>query len=102
MIEWEEYKGDDIAPWKTISIDGFPLIHMQSTGLKDTNGIEIYDGDILKYKDKKNLTGDFDGESVFLSDDATWRTESTEYVFAEVSRFSKVIGNIHENPELLK
>lgn len=74
---------------------------MQYTGLKDKNGKEIYEGDIIRcdwndkrYKpttwsvdwDKTNCCFEFEGGSPY--DDAAHHFE--------------VIGNIHENPELLK
>jgi YopX protein len=82
------------------------LIYMQYTGLKDKNGKEIYEGDILK--DVKNQVG-----KVFWYRDryvVEWvRGDEKEPGFYPynsylglVLRFSEVIGNIYENPELLE
>jgi hypothetical protein len=68
-------------------------IVMQFTGLTDTNGIEIYEGDILDNKwvisFKNGMFGIFN--------------ENTYMGFnSYMSQFRKVIGNIYENPELMQ
>jgi len=67
----------------------------QFTGLREKNGKEIYEGDIIK--------GDVILEVVFNSYSWAVKINSMYYNFADCDLEScEVIGNIHENPELLK
>ena len=77
---------------------------MQYTGLKDKNGVEIYEGDIIECKtDIYNLI--HIGEVVFKKEFAAFVIENIcgETLFHHLSLNTfKVIGNIYENPELYK
>lgn len=77
---------------------------MQYTGLKDKNGKEIYEGDIAKVFQPFNVPtkaivefndGCFELKGIEL----TWRDYVKCFV---VNHAIEIIGNIHEDPELLE
>lgn len=73
------------------------MVLMQYTGLKDINGKEIYEGDIL--------AGEFISFKVqVVYVDGAYETESSVGHYRSLSEFSRctIVGNIYENPELAK
>lgn len=75
---------------------------MQFTGLLDKNGKKIYEGDILRVCNKRNLIVEFLGGKFGYKDknvdgsNMFWSLISLDDIHHEI------IGNIYENPELLK
>lgn len=78
---------------------------MQYTGLKDINGKEIYEGDILyheHFKEKYKII--YDNEcSCFIAEDFYKSYQDVPWDFFGEDYYKNfyVIGNIYENPELL-
>jgi len=91
---------------------------MQFTGLKDKNGKEIYEGDVLTW-----LADDINKKAIVIWKDCGWCAKRIDKKFNEFEKYiqfsdfipveisedgkddlfdGEVIGNIYENPELLK
>jgi len=91
----------EIKNWKEKNI-----VLMQYTGLKDKNGKEIYEGDILGVKTKAipYLIVKWDNDkSRFMTHGHNFsnKTNFRESMQKTKARKFEVIGNIYENPELL-
>ena len=110
-IKFRAWNGEEMYVIKYLDCEKCNLkdedIVMQFTGLKDKNGKEIYDKDILRYKDKdKNIdeiilvSGEYEGyEGCFIAIiKGVMKGYLHEYTYDDL----EVIGNIYENEELLK
>jgi uncharacterized phage protein (TIGR01671 family) len=74
---------------------------MQFTGLTDINGVEIYEGDIVSVAGHGNCEVKITSYLgvVYVDTDGY---EATHYDCADELDYPTVIGNIYQNPELLK
>ena len=88
--------------WIEINTNRFEL--MQSTGLKDKNGKEIYEGDIVKTTSNE-LIGKFKHKIYKIEFKEINCVAGAKYIGFDF-QFNvdeiEVIGNIYENPELLE
>ncbi|HFJ5462684.1 TPA: YopX family protein [Enterococcus faecium] len=87
-------------------IDKYEL--MQSTGLKDKNGVEIFEGDIVQWGD----TIDWEEKPIRVAvvkinpdiqfDSNVGIFEYGRFIYRDTERFLTVLGNVYENSELLE
>lgn len=76
---------------------------MQSTGLKDKNGKEIFEGDIVDYKGRKAVVkwhGSYASFIYRFVDELNERVSEWHPLFLAYYHF-EILGNIYKNKELL-
>ncbi|CAK1227246.1 hypothetical protein R55227_BLOPHJLP_00248 [Fructobacillus tropaeoli] len=76
------------------------LVIEQYTGLHDKNGKEIYESDIVALTDNSYMDEDIQHERVYYNEKSEW--VAGKIYLSKVYFNVEVIGNIHENKELLE
>jgi uncharacterized phage protein (TIGR01671 family) len=110
-IEESEINYVELEDNGVYDVSEIECVLMQFTGMLDKNGKEIYDGDILKvyfhydgdYFTKEQLCAVVFEEAEFYG--KPFKNKGIQNSFYEAlnqKEIIEIIGNIHENPELLK
>lgn len=73
---------------------------MQYTGLKDKNGVEIYEGDILQSYARTYLGKVKFEDGCFIFENNRFKTNTLIHFMGDT--YFEVIGNIYENSDFLK
>lgn len=96
------YMPDWNMPYKMVQGEVNPDTIGQYTGLHDKNGKEIYEGDIVKYRDSRGQHIEkviFDKGCFYAG--MHWGSSTRVAPKLINTRITEVIGNIYDNPELL-
>lgn len=113
LKSWTNYSIDDdllmfydkhAECWETDQ-EGERFILCQYTGLKNFNGKEIYEGDIVRavgFSDWIGVAKYFDKNPAFVFEAIDKNYRGSRYSMTQFERYVKILGNIYENPELLK
>lgn len=103
---------DDVCPEGVVYGKPDAVVIQQYTGMKDVNGVEIYEGDYVSIFDRDDneymMCGvvkfgfrGYPGFDIYTRGGNTYSDEFNTFTYDDDLYF-KVVGNICQNPELLK
>ena len=103
-IHWFNGELDIIGDYITFVRKADEIELMQSTGLCDKEGTEVFEGDILHHQIQTEYTFivKYDKDKGRWYGDGLSRTYRIDIAKRFLPYYYKVIGNIYENPELLE
>ena len=84
--------------WTNVENEPLAVEVMQYTGLKDKNGTEIYESDVIELDEIQAVITFDNGSYQMITSENQGRSQAIQ----ERTKRFEVIGNIHENPELLE
>ena len=96
------YIGQHPADGSMVCYDLDPDTVGQFTGLTDRNGKRIFEGDIVRNADGYLFSAQYPFAVKFCDGNFCGDAGGFVYISGEEFRYCEVIGNIHENPELLE
>lgn len=103
-IHWDRGQLDFIGDAITFMRKADEIELMKSTGLKDKNGQEIFEKDIVDYNGRKAIIKWHGSYATFIYrfvDELQKRAADWKPLYLSYYRF-EVVGNIYENPELME
>ena len=97
------FDGNDVKALSHDLVD--PSTVCQYTGLTDKNGKRIFGGDVVEFCDIKGVINYNTGCYCVKTNKPDWKSRNNpaiDIVLNEYENELEIIGNIHDNPELLK
>ena len=109
VLKFRAWNGKKMLPWDWIVSMGFlqrvltnsGYTPMQCTGLVDTNGTDIYEGDLVKLHDVV-LVVVYQPPAFVMKKSIKHKSWHEFVLHYRARQFCEVIGNRYEHPELVK